>query len=106
MTHALSITTLRAPAPRFAETFCSQCGVLLGPGDSGVSDCSSHRCAARPARVARSFPLDPALDQRLRNDIARQAYAIQRFPSKRMPAHDKALLVACVIALVALALWA
>jgi hypothetical protein len=111
VTRAVSIRSLSVPrastrAPRFTETFCSQCGVLLGPGDSGVSDCASHRCGARPARVARTLPLDSALDQRLRADIARQAYAIQRFPSKRMPACDKALLVACAIALVALALWA
>ena len=53
-----------------------------------------------------SLPFDPALDQRLRADIARQAVAIQTFPSKRMPAHDRALLVVCVIALIALVLWA
>ena len=53
-----------------------------------------------------SLPFEPALDQRVSRDIASQAVAIQRFPSKRMPAHDKALLVACVIALVALVLWA
>lgn len=28
--------------PRFAETFCSQCGNNLGPGDSGVSHCDQH----------------------------------------------------------------
>lgn len=33
-------------APRFAETWCSQCGADLGPGDSGVSDCRDHRASA------------------------------------------------------------
>jgi len=28
--------------PRFADTFCSQCGMSLGPGDAGVSHCSDH----------------------------------------------------------------
>lgn len=27
---------------RFATTWCSQCGIDLGPGDSGVSSCSGH----------------------------------------------------------------
>jgi hypothetical protein len=30
-------------APRFAETWCSQCGKSFGPGDSGYSHCSDHR---------------------------------------------------------------
>ncbi|WP_418122285.1 hypothetical protein [Variovorax sp. 160MFSha2.1] len=33
--------------PRFAMTYCSQCGSELGPGDSGVSHCSDHRRAAQ-----------------------------------------------------------
>jgi hypothetical protein len=28
--------------PRFPETFCSQCGASLGPGDAGVSHCDEH----------------------------------------------------------------
>ena len=31
--------------PRFAETFCSQCGGEFGPGDSGYSHCKNHRTA-------------------------------------------------------------
>lgn len=31
------------PAPRFAETFCSQCGKSFGPGDSGFSHCEHHQ---------------------------------------------------------------
>jgi hypothetical protein len=27
---------------RFPETFCSQCGAGLGPGDEGVSRCADH----------------------------------------------------------------
>ena len=30
------------PGPRFQETYCSQCGAELGPGDSGVSRCLDH----------------------------------------------------------------
>ena len=28
--------------PRFEETFCSQCGKALGPGDNGASHCANH----------------------------------------------------------------
>lgn len=31
-----------ARGPRFARTFCSQCGANLGPGDAGVSRCADH----------------------------------------------------------------
>jgi hypothetical protein len=31
-----------AAQPKFPETYCSQCGQNLGPGDSGVSDCRDH----------------------------------------------------------------
>lgn len=30
-------------SPRFAETFCSQCGDSLGPGECGVSHCRDHQ---------------------------------------------------------------
>jgi hypothetical protein len=29
-------------APRFAKTYCSQCGGEFGPGDSGYSHCRDH----------------------------------------------------------------
>jgi hypothetical protein len=29
-------------APKFEQTFCSQCGDELGPGDEGCSDCRDH----------------------------------------------------------------
>lgn len=35
--------------PRFAMTYCSQCGMEQGPGDDGVSNCSDHR----PAHIRR-----------------------------------------------------
>jgi hypothetical protein len=28
--------------PKFAETFCSQCGRTFGPGDHGYSHCQDH----------------------------------------------------------------
>ena len=34
--------SVRPHAPRFACTWCSQCGASLGPGDSGVSHCTDH----------------------------------------------------------------
>lgn len=37
-----------APPPRYAETFCSQCGAELGPGNAGVSHCSDHRRPGAP----------------------------------------------------------
>lgn len=37
--------------PRFEETYCSQCGKSLGPGDSGVSHCDEHwRSSPSPTR--------------------------------------------------------
>lgn len=55
----------------------------------------------------RSLPFDPALDQRLRADIARQAVAIQRFPSRRRWNElQLATAIAVVIAVVGLVLWA
>jgi len=30
-------------APRFAKTYCSQCGGEFGPGNSGYSHCEDHR---------------------------------------------------------------
>lgn len=29
--------------PRFAHTYCSQCGAEFGPGDSGYSHCEDHQ---------------------------------------------------------------
>jgi hypothetical protein len=55
----------------------------------------------------RSPPLDPALDQRLRADSARQAVAIQRFPSRRRwNGLEVATAIAVVIAVVGLICWA
>lgn len=33
---------LCSPRPRFAKTYCSQCGQEFGPGDSGYSHCDQH----------------------------------------------------------------
>lgn len=30
-------------APRFPDTFCSQCGQSFGPGDNGYSHCEHHQ---------------------------------------------------------------
>ena len=32
---------------RFLQTYCSQCGIALGPGDDGVSRCMDHAPAKR-----------------------------------------------------------
>lgn len=40
-----------ARGPRFAHTYCSQCGADLGPGDAGVSSCSDHRAPVRHIRI-------------------------------------------------------
>lgn len=34
---------MNTASPRFAETFCSQCGGAFGPGDHGYSHCDNHR---------------------------------------------------------------
>ena len=41
--------TYEAPAARFPEVSCSQCGQSFGPGDSGFSHCQDHK-AASPAQ--------------------------------------------------------
>jgi hypothetical protein len=41
----IALSALEPTTPRFAETFCSQCGGEFGPGDSGYSHCSDHRTA-------------------------------------------------------------
>lgn len=41
-----------AKTPRFKETSCSQCGLGLGPGDSGVSHCENH---VSPTEIAASL---------------------------------------------------
>jgi len=39
--HFASARAVRAP--RFAKTYCSQCGGEFGPGNSGYSHCEDHR---------------------------------------------------------------
>lgn len=41
-----------AHTPRFAEVFCSQCGLGFGPGDEGFSHCSDHSADALLRRAA------------------------------------------------------
>ena len=42
---------LKARTPRFAQTYCSQCGRECGPGESGVSSCIEHIRKQRPQRT-------------------------------------------------------
>ncbi len=41
--------TYEAPAARFPEVSCSQCGRSFGPGNSGFSHCEDHEVARLPA---------------------------------------------------------
>ena len=43
---ALKFNEGLGPTPRFARTYCSQCGGEFGPSDSGFSHCSDHTPAA------------------------------------------------------------
>ena len=54
--HAALHDALSARAPRFAATYCSQCGCDLGPGDSGLSRCVDHIKLLRPVPQ----PISPA----------------------------------------------
>jgi hypothetical protein len=55
----------------------------------------------------RSLPFDPALDQRMSRDIARQAIAIQCYPSRRRWNElQLATALAVLIAVVGLLRWA
>ena len=40
--HLKQRDALRHQAPRFVQTYCSQCGRENGPGNSGVSRCADH----------------------------------------------------------------
>lgn len=42
--------------PRFAVTYCSQCGNAFGPGDEGFSDCRDHQRAA-DLRIAEALAI-------------------------------------------------
>jgi len=44
----LEYETRMAAEPKFVETYCSQCGQNLGPGDSGVSHCKDHMRLEQP----------------------------------------------------------
>lgn len=54
--HAALHEALKARAPRFAATYCSQCGCDLGPGDSGTSRCVDHLRLQQPVAA----PISPA----------------------------------------------
>lgn len=43
MTLFQELLVIEASKPRFAHTYCSQCGGEFGPGDEGFSHCSDHR---------------------------------------------------------------
>lgn len=53
--HAALQKALQAKSPRFAQTYCSQCGCECGPGDSGMSSCIEH------IRKQRTEPCTPGL---------------------------------------------
>ena len=48
--HTALHKALQVRAPRFAQTYCSQCGREQGPGDSGVSSCADHMHKQAAAR--------------------------------------------------------
>lgn len=92
------------PTPRFAQTFCSQCGRSFGPGNHGFSSCRSHRPAidsgywtVEEMEEAKSFANDPddvarALVEGVREETAKAiATALQLLKSGR---HDEAETVA------------
>ena len=55
--------------PKFAETFCSQCGGKFGPGDHGYSHCLDHRKYARRAKLAQQTDQMGAEIARLRSAL-------------------------------------
>lgn len=54
VTQEPSMAEVAARAPKFPETFCSQCGGAFGPGDHGYSHCRDHRVATITPDAARS----------------------------------------------------
>lgn len=90
--------------PRFAQTYCSQCGRSFGPGNHGFSSCRSHRPAldsgywtVEEMEDARRFANDAedvarALVEGVREETAKAiATALQLLKSGR---HDEAETVA------------
>lgn len=71
------------PLPRFAQTYCSQCGGSFGPGNHGYSSCRSHRpdvdsgyWSVEEMEQAKAFANDPedvarALVEGVREDTAK-----------------------------------
>ena len=59
--------------PKFAETFCSQCGGKFGPGDHGYSHCRDHRKYSRRAKLAQQK--DAEIGLRARIHEALEVYA-------------------------------
>jgi hypothetical protein len=50
-----------APAPRFSQTSCSQCGKEFGPGDHGYSHCRDHAAPEPDDKDKRIAQLEKAL---------------------------------------------
>jgi hypothetical protein len=68
-------------APRFAMTYCSQCGCEMGPGSSGFSDCRDHAFAFNAARCDAAMHADKLVDgYGARNDARALSLQIQRNP--------------------------
>lgn len=63
-----ALRTAQPLPPRYAHTYCSQCGRSIGPGNSGVSRCSDHlpesaRAVTHYTALARESQLLQALRQ-------------------------------------------
>lgn len=71
------------PTPKFAKTYCSQCGGEFGPGDSGYSHCVDHEFDEQPLSPAASSPRDQACSAMLG-----ALEKIRRTPSMPFPDPD------------------
>ena len=65
--------------PKFAETWCSQCGAGFGPGDHGYSHCKDHRRdflvgPGNQRRVAASDPYNPEDATEIERQLADALY--------------------------------
>jgi hypothetical protein len=69
-------------APKFAVTYCSQCGEEFGPGDSGFSHCDQH---PKPAWLIKSKERADLIEAIWRTNMARRDAAAAAYGEPETP---------------------
>lgn len=67
----------RLAPPRFAVTYCSQCGAEFGPGQHGYSHCGDHDHEAEAAAIAADIANNKDKAERAHAEQERNAMRLQ-----------------------------